>query len=242
MTVIRLAPSEIRFSQDSISNSFGDNTYHAGQCIGETLDDIVRNPDTADLIPNISVFDKDGTWITSDNRRLWVFQKAEELGILRSIDVSVKHKIYHAKFTTTSDGRYVRIRGNNPGGHLWRSLQRQMIEKQAREQSEHRRRATKKLMEIGRQRKMREQEIEIERQRREWEQRKERERQRREWEQEMEIEQLREREQEMEIERQRRVRTQMETERLRRVNIRNCIIKLFFAIVVISFLYWATRK
>jgi len=117
MDVIKLAPSEIRFSQDSISNSFGDSTNHAGQYIGETLDEIVRDPDTADLIPNISVFNIDGTWITSNNRRLWVFQKAEELGIVRSIDVSVKHGIYYAKFTT-SDERYVRIRGNNPGGHL----------------------------------------------------------------------------------------------------------------------------
>ena len=139
MSVIKLAPSEIRFSQDYISNSFGNSTHHAGQCTGETLDEIVRNPDTADLIPNISVFNIDGTWITSDNRRLLVFQKAEELGILRSIDVSVKHGIYYANFTR-SGGRNVCVRGNNPGGNLWQSLERQMIEEQDREQKEHRRR------------------------------------------------------------------------------------------------------
>jgi hypothetical protein len=89
MVVINLAPSEIRYSQDSISNSFGDSTHHAGQYIGETLDEIVRDPDTVDLIPNISVFKKGvkKKWFTSDNRRLWVFKKAEKLGIISYIDV-----------------------------------------------------------------------------------------------------------------------------------------------------------
>jgi hypothetical protein len=159
MVVINLAPSEIRYSQDSISNSFGDSTHHAGQYIGETLDEIIRNPDTADRIPNISVFSKDGTWITLDNRRLWVFKKAEELGIVCSIDVSVKDRIYYAKLTTTSDGRYVHVRGNNPGGNLWQS--RQMIEKQDREQKEHR--VVEKQMEIERKQREPEEEMETER-------------------------------------------------------------------------------
>ena len=238
MDVIKLAPSEIRFSQDSISNSFRASTDHAGQYIGETLDEIVRNPDTADRIPNISVFNIDGTWITSDNRRLWVFKKAEELGIVCFIDVSVKHRIYYSKFTTTSDGRYVRVRGNNPGGHLWQSLQRQMIERQAREQREQGRR---QQIEIERQRRVREREMEIERQRRVREREMELERQRRVREREMEIErQRRVREREMEIERQRRVREQqMEIERQRRVNIRNWIIII---VVLLLFLYWATSK
>ena len=160
MDVIKLTPSEIRFSQDSIFNTFRAGTNHAGQYIGETLDDIVRDRYTADLIPNISVFNIDAKWFTLDNRRLWVFKKAEELGIVRSIDVFVKYGIYHAKFTTTSDGRYVRIRRNNPGGHLWQSLQRQTIEEQVSEQREHRLRVMKKQMEIERQRRVSQQEME----------------------------------------------------------------------------------
>ena len=70
----KLAPSEIRYSQDSISN-----TFRSGQNIGETLDEIVSDPDTANRIPKISVFNKDDKWFTSDNRRLWVFKKAEEI-------------------------------------------------------------------------------------------------------------------------------------------------------------------
>ena len=127
MGVFKLAPSVIRFSQDSISNTFCDNTYHAGQYIGETLDEIVRDPYTVDVIPNISVFNKDGKWFTSDNRRLWVFKKAEELGILSSIYVYVTFEIDYYKFTTTSNGRCIRVRRNNPGGHLWqRERQRRM--------------------------------------------------------------------------------------------------------------------
>ena len=153
MDVIELTPSEIRYSQDSISNKFGDSTHHAGQYIGETLDEIVRNPDTADRIPNISVFNKDGTWITLDNRRLWVFKKAEELGIVCFIEVSVKHRIYYGKFTT-SDGRYVRVRGNNPGGQLWQTRQME-IERKQREPEEE--------METERKQKEQEEEMETER-------------------------------------------------------------------------------
>jgi hypothetical protein len=199
MGVIKLAPSKIRFSQDSISNSFGDSTHHAGQYIGETLDEIVRNSDNANLIPNISVFNIDGTWITSDNKRLWVFQKAEELGIVRSIDVSVKHGNYYAKFARRSGGRNIHVRGNNPGGHLWQSLERQMIEEQDREQRK-------------RQRRVREEEMETERQRREWEEEEETERQQREEEEETERQRREEEEEAEEAEETERQRREEEEE------------------------------
>ena len=128
MVVINLAPSEIRYSQDFISNTFGNNTHHTGQYIGETLDVLVRDPYDVDFIPNISVFNIGVKWFTSDNRRLWVFKRAEELGILSSIEVYVTSEIDYSKFTTTSNGRYVRVCRNNPGGHLWqRARQRRMI-------------------------------------------------------------------------------------------------------------------
>jgi len=111
------------------------------------------------------------------------------MGILSSIDVYVTYGIDDSKLTTTSDGRYVRIRGNNPGGHLWRSLQRKIEEQKVREQEQARE--------------------QIERQRREREQQRERERQRTEMELQMEIErQRREMELQMEKERHRRVRIQ----------------------------------
>ena len=204
MGVIELTPSEIRYSQDSISNTFRARTSHAGQYIGETLDEIVRDPDTVDLIPNISVFKKGvkKKWFTLDNRRLWVFKKAEKLGIISYIDVYVTYDIDYSKFTTTSNGKYVFIRGNNPGGYLWQSLRRKMIEKQARKQ------ARKQQKEIERQRRVREQEMEIE------------------W-------QRRVREQEMEIERQRRVRKrEMEIQQQRRVKESFICLALFVLLVL----------
>ena len=98
--------------------------YSAEHFTCMSLSRTYRDPDIANRIPNISVFNIGGIWFTSDNRRLWVFQKAEKLRILSYIEV------YN---TFTGDGRYVHVRGNNPGGHLW---QRQMIEKVAREQRE----------------------------------------------------------------------------------------------------------
>ena len=170
MGVIELTPSEIRYSQDSISNTFRARTSHAGQYIGETLDEIVRDPDTVDLIPNISVFKKGvkKKWFTLDNRRLWVFKKAEKLGIISYIDVYVTYGIEDSKFTTTSNGKYVFIRGNNPGGYLWQSLRRKMIEKKARKQAK--KQARQQEMEKEQQQRVREQQMEKEQQQREREQ------------------------------------------------------------------------
>ena len=127
MVVKKLAPSQIRYNQDSISNRFGDNIHHAGQYIGETLDEIIRDPSRANRIHRITVVKKHGKWFTLNNRRLWVFKKAEELGILSSINVNVKKRNKKLKFTTKCDGEYVLIRGGSCYGHLWRSLERQMI-------------------------------------------------------------------------------------------------------------------
>ena len=128
MGINMLAPSQIRYSQDSISNTFDNNTPHTRQFIGETLDVLVRDPYDVNFIPNISVFNIGVKWFTSDNRRLWVFKKTEELGILSSIKVDATAEIDYSKFTTTSKGRYVRVRENNPGGRVWqRARQRRMI-------------------------------------------------------------------------------------------------------------------
>jgi hypothetical protein len=91
------------------------NTNGIRQHIGETLDEIINDKNTVDFIPNISVFKIGVKWFALDNRRLLVFKKAEELGILSSIDVDVTYEIDDSKFTTTCDGRYVHVRRNNCG-------------------------------------------------------------------------------------------------------------------------------
>ncbi|CAC5413380.1 unnamed protein product [Mytilus coruscus] len=117
-----LKPSDIHYSQDSISNTFGKSTVHSDKYIGETLDDLINGTVKVNNIPNISVFIHNNKWFTTDNRRLWVFRKAEEFGILRSIPVSQNLCIDLTKLTPTDDGLTVRVRRNNPGGQTWRRL------------------------------------------------------------------------------------------------------------------------
>ncbi|VDI59437.1 Hypothetical predicted protein, partial [Mytilus galloprovincialis] len=117
-----LKPSDIHYSQDSISNTFGKSTIHSDKYIGETLDDLINGTVNLNYIPTISVFMYNNNWYTTDNRRLWVFRKAEELGILSYIFVSQVQYTNSIKLTTTNDGLTVRVRRNNPGGQTWRRL------------------------------------------------------------------------------------------------------------------------
>lgn len=74
MVFVRLAPSEILFSQDSISNHFGVKTKHKHKLIGETLDDILTGKCKITDLPTIRVTTKNGEWVSADNRRLWVLR------------------------------------------------------------------------------------------------------------------------------------------------------------------------
>lgn len=116
---MELRPSEIRYSQDSIARNFGRSTGHPLRPIGQTLDDILSGRCNVNSIPRISVVYRHGHWFTVDNRRLWVFQKAEERGKCDKILVYETSFIDDEKFTTTNEGRSVQVRGD-PGGNLWR--------------------------------------------------------------------------------------------------------------------------
>ncbi|CAG2201988.1 unnamed protein product [Mytilus edulis] len=125
-----LKPSNIHYSQDSISNTFGKSTVHSNKYIGETLDDLINRTINVKDIPTISVFIHNNKWFTTDNRRLWVFRKAEELGILHSIPVYQNLCIVSSKLTTTNGGLNVRVRRNNPGGQTWRRLSMRQVRNQ----------------------------------------------------------------------------------------------------------------
>lgn len=116
---MELKPSKIRYSQDSIARTFGKSTRHPFRPIGQTLDDILSGQCNVNSIPAISVEFRGGHWFTADNRRLWVFQKAEERGRCDKISVNVVFGMDETKFTTTNEGRYVSVRGD-PGGYYWR--------------------------------------------------------------------------------------------------------------------------
>lgn len=125
---MELRPSEIRYSQDSIARNFGRSTGHPFRAIGQTLDDILSGQCNVNSIPRISVIYRHDHWFTVDNRRLWVFQKAEERGKCDKIFVYETSFIDDEKFTTTNEGRSVRVRGD-PGGYLWK---RYLVNKERR--------------------------------------------------------------------------------------------------------------
>ena len=102
-------------------NRFGDYTPHGNICIGETLDQLLNGHCNVQSIPKISVAQRNGKWFTSDNRRLWVFRKAEEIGFLKTIYVNKTYSIKDDKFTTENGGTSIRVRGGSPGGSLWRT-------------------------------------------------------------------------------------------------------------------------
>jgi hypothetical protein len=114
---MELKPSEIFYSQDSIMNKFGDYTPHGDTYIGETLDQLLNGHCNVLSIPNISVVQMNDKWFTSDNRRLWVFRKAEEIGFLKKIEVEEIGYIRDNKLTTENGGTSIRVRGGGPGGN-----------------------------------------------------------------------------------------------------------------------------
>ena len=110
---IVLRPSDIRYTQNTISNKFIDGTL-----IGRLLDDIVIGRCFVSAIKMIEVKLVDGLWYSADNRRLWVFKQLEYLGHCPFITVKVIRKINWEKCTSENGGRDVSIRGGEPGG-IW---------------------------------------------------------------------------------------------------------------------------
>jgi hypothetical protein len=68
--------------------------------IGQTLDYLLVGRCNVDDILTMNVMKMNGEWFTSDNRRLWVFGKAEEIGFLETAKVNVIYYISNNKFTT----------------------------------------------------------------------------------------------------------------------------------------------
>ncbi|KAH3896132.1 hypothetical protein DPMN_020305 [Dreissena polymorpha] len=83
--------------------------------IGETLDDICEGRITIDDIPKIEVAKHEEKWVTSDNRRLWVFKHLERLGKCATVCVRIVSIVCPAKLTTKNGGESIEIRGL-PGG------------------------------------------------------------------------------------------------------------------------------
>jgi filamentous hemagglutinin len=96
-------PNTIRFTQDSIKNTFKD-----GHTLTELIDDLKSGRVSADDLPAIRIFEKDGKIFSLDNRRLKAFQEA---GVqIRTIPADeIANEAF--KFTTTNNGTSIRVRG-----------------------------------------------------------------------------------------------------------------------------------
>jgi|GEM_PF-1146861 len=100
-----LDPSTIRFTQDSIKSTFKD-----GRSLQGLIDDLKAGRITADDLPAIRVFERDGKIYSLDNRRLKAFQEA---GISVRTKPATAEEIANEafKFTSKNDGISIRIRG-----------------------------------------------------------------------------------------------------------------------------------
>ncbi|KAH3896166.1 uncharacterized protein LOC127864358 [Dreissena polymorpha] len=108
---MQLKPSEILYSQDSINIYFDSKSSHDGHKLGETLDDICEGNCSFESVPAITVVNQDGKWMTTNNRRLWVFKELELLGRCLTVPVNVGESIPEARRTTRNGGLSIIIRG-----------------------------------------------------------------------------------------------------------------------------------
>lgn len=117
-----LLPSEIRFSQNSISNRFSDAL--GKEYIGIVLDKICDDSAFLSKITNnlkIGKWNKpgfDSLWFTVNNRSLWVLKELEVLGRLSDrLRVAVDPRgIDPKRFTTQNMGQCVMVRTYPVGG------------------------------------------------------------------------------------------------------------------------------
>ncbi|KAH3869875.1 hypothetical protein DPMN_033048 [Dreissena polymorpha] len=123
---MQLKPSEIFYSQNSISSVFGGGDYE-GTPIGETLDKLVNGSISVFHIPTITVTKKPGSekWYTLDNRRLWVFHHLQRKQPDTLIPVNVRDycdlgEFNRNKFTSKNGGREIRVK--NPGGKWYKKI------------------------------------------------------------------------------------------------------------------------
>ena len=108
--MMRLKPSDIMFSQENINNYFDKRSDHGTRLIGETLDDLCEGRCLITDIPTIRVMNRDGKWVTADNRRLWVFRELERLGKCDKILVRQTYYIDPRKLNSYNGGTSVRVR------------------------------------------------------------------------------------------------------------------------------------
>jgi hypothetical protein len=82
---------------------FDRRSCHRNKNLGETLDELVEGRCRISAIPTISVVWRNEKWVTTDNRRLWVFRHLEQLGKCTTIRVNKTNSIDPRKLDSLMD-------------------------------------------------------------------------------------------------------------------------------------------
>lgn len=108
MAVARMRPSHLRFTHDSVGNTFSD---------GNRLEDTFRELLYEECrVPPLVTMRYDNEWfVVRGNRRLYLLQKLEEVGKLTKVEVVIRKfdkQLFKRQFTSRNMGIVIRIRGD----------------------------------------------------------------------------------------------------------------------------------
>jgi len=106
--IAKMDPNKIRFTQNSVSNTFKN---------GNTLESTVNGLKSGKILPNdippIRIFEKGGEMYSLDNRRLNVFQRTGmDIPTVRATPQEIQ-KEFGKKFNPINGGKSINIRKNN---------------------------------------------------------------------------------------------------------------------------------
>ena len=83
-----VVPSSIRFTQDSISEQF---ERDSGETLEETFRQLLYGETSVEAVSMIKVVWCKGTyWVTSGNKRLYLYRRLQEKGRLSTVPVAVR--------------------------------------------------------------------------------------------------------------------------------------------------------
>jgi hypothetical protein len=87
MSMIKLNPDLIYFTHSKIRNQFSG----CGKLLSQTLSDLRFNPQMIENIPKIKVvyIPNRNMYLSLNNRRLWIYKKLYQEGLIKEITVSL---------------------------------------------------------------------------------------------------------------------------------------------------------
>src|SRR6218665_348628 len=104
-----LRPTEIRYSQDSISHKFRDGNF-----LTSTFAQLISGKLKVESLLKIEYIGKDGNfYVTSGNRRLFLYKHLQDAGFLSTITASKSSSSEIPNFTTTCNGQRIECRASN---------------------------------------------------------------------------------------------------------------------------------